>query len=187
MPKTTPDHTLARALHFFMQGETLNSISKRSDMPSRPTLTKYHDEGVLTDGVPWDVYRKKVDEIEQAKARHDTAVERAEKGSGFMEEMRDFIEQDLFTEMMAKVKCGDVEVTIKDFDTVAKLYAMLNNAAGEKMEFATWFMREVFTIAFDIMDERQYALFKNRVVSFQSEVQEKMNPIPSKMLPEAKA
>lgn len=169
-----------------MDGETLTAISRRDDMPSRPTLKKYHDEGALTDGVPWEKYRDQREQEAMAKVRAEIATRRAAQGSMFMEEMRDFIENDLFVEMMAQVKSGEVEVQIKDFETVTKLYAALNNAAGEKMEFAQWFMRKVFTVAFEIMDERQYALFKNKVVAFQAEAQEKMNPINQNLLPPRK-
>jgi hypothetical protein len=182
MPQTS-DEQIALCLRLFMAHESINSISKRSDTPSRPTITKYHDEGALTNGVPWDQYRDQQEETALAESREKALAKRAESARTFIGDLKEFIETEAYVSITQKIVDGDFDVSIGDLDKLARLYALLDNQNDEKMEFASWFARKVFDVALDIMDERQFALFKTRVATLQHEVEVKLNPMDHNELP----
>lgn len=175
--------TKQKALQFTLAGMSVTDICSKKDMPSRPTYYKWSSEGELTDGVPWPEYKERMEQDLILKTREKAMAQRAEKSTAFMDEMKRDLQEDVYSAIMLKIRTGDIKVGVGDLDTIARLYALLDNQAGEKMEFAAWFMRKIFAIAVEIMDERQFALFKTKASTLQHEVEVKMNPIDHSELP----
>lgn len=171
-----------RARDLFMAGKTITEICARDDMPSRPVVTQWSKEGRGTDGIPWKEYREAREQQMILEAKEKRLAERASKGRDFLEEVKEDLIGPVYLGLIAKIQAGDFDVKLGDITEIVKLYAMLDNQASEKMEFAAWFVRKMFDLCLEIMDEKQFAQFKTKAMLLQHDVEAKLNPIDAAKL-----
>ena len=166
----------ARALALWLQGWTQGRIAD-SVGKSRKTINTWAKNGELTDGTPWKEYREHHQTLAIMERRAAELQSSADGRRKFLQELRDDLIGPIYSRLMAKLETGDFQATISDLDTIAKLYVNLSDDGAQAMAVIEDFMRQLAAIVFEIMDEKQFALFKVRALGLQAEFEKKLLPL----------
>lgn len=163
----TPDHK--RALKLFLTDLTYNGVSEAmGGNPSPKTIMSWADKGLpeeMTGGKTWEEYKDSL-------ARRSVALvkkreEQLTKSPQFMAAVVEKVD-DVLDVAYDRLLAGEARLNYADLDKLIRLRLMLSNTDQEKVEWMENTAAQMFKVAFEIMDERQFALFKARMIEMQS-------------------
>ena len=180
MANTYDDETVLKTFELRKSGMSVVEICKKDWTPSRDTYYTWAREGRGTDGVPWDDVIEREEAQNLAQLRENLMRQRADKGTEFVDELLEFIENDAFLAVATKIKMGDFDASIGDVEWLAKTAAMLRQGSKDKLEFASFFSRRVFEIITTLnppLSAQQFAQLRTKMGSLQAEVELKLNPL----------
>lgn len=168
------------ALNAYVTSGEPSAVHKATGVPLR-TIHHWMKEGVLTNGIPWKEYRAQIRQADLLNTRTAEleAVRAGERTR--MEQMKIDLWDKVYERVMMKIEMGDFDASPRDLTEILKLNSALENTAQDKIDFAKWFLARVLTELLPIMDERQYALFKSKMVTLSQEVEAKVHPLNKPM------
>lgn len=113
------DTTKADALRLYLDNVPMSAIAQRESMPARSTLYRWRDEGVCTEGMPWDEYRSQ----KEAEAIRDGATENEGEWSTLVEDVNTVLSVTL-----ERMKRGEMSVKPSDLKHLLSVKADVESA-----------------------------------------------------------
>lgn len=156
------DDEIRKYLNMYMERIPVSNICRGKDAPSRPTFYRWIREGQLTNGEPWDQYRDRMDRETAIQVREREMLERKEGDEAFMEIVQHDI-RNLYEYVRESILNGMADVQVSDIERLVRLYANVDSRQVELQEWKEQFAAWMFSTAMEIMDERQYDLFRIKV------------------------
>lgn len=178
MPHDTD--SVQAALNSYMVSGEPSAVHKATGVPIR-TIHHWMKQGLLTNGIPWKEYRQqmKAAELMNTRTAELEALRSGERSR--KEQMMIDLWETVYERVVQKINLGDFDASPRDLTEILKLNEALENRSQEKIEFAKWFLSRVLAELLPIIDDRQYALFKAKMISLSQEVEARVNPLSKGM------
>lgn len=164
------------ALNLYLKDASVTRIEQMTGI-TRATLHTWMKKGELTDGDPWQMYRDKL-RAEQLQATRRAELQAVVDGERkYLDQVKHDLREIVYENVIAKFRAGEFDVKVGDLTEIVKLYNQLENGAAEKIAFAEYFAGKVLEIVYDIIDEKQYVELRQKLESYQTEIEAKLNPL----------
>lgn len=162
-------------LQLYLADESVSAIARRCGV-SRKTVYNHINEGTLTDGINWKTYKEELEAKQISIAKERSLRKAADEAEEFYTRAQDDVYQ-IYEQIVAQLKNGTVKFDVNDLNTLIKLSAMLDNQGADKMAWMEGVMRQIFEVAIEIMNDRQFAQFKNKMKMLHMREQKKLGDV----------
>jgi hypothetical protein len=176
------DQIKAQCFKLFLKDVSMTEISAAYEgKPTIQTLYNWAEAGEPkseTGGLSWHEYRDRMLEKQIQHSREKSLVRESESEKAFLDRAKDMT-REAFTTVYHRILDGSADVRGSDLDKMMRLYLLLDNQAAEQINWMEHFATQVFGIAFEVMNEQQYNVFKSKVLDLQYKKKKELDPVVS--------
>jgi len=157
------DH--AKALQAYeTAGRNLTKVAEDPAMPSRPTLVKWKQQGLGSDGTPWDAWldQKQTEALQRATEDGELSEVRWD-GDSVEAALEDDLKS-LYTEMRQKMQVSNRVPTPRDIERIGSLILEINKSEEERIAWMRRVATKIVSAVVDVVDDAQLTRIKSKVM-----------------------